>query len=522
MRAPRGGRRRTAAPAARISVPIAAPLMAQARATSRSRPPGSPRNRSPPNALRADDRARRAGRGIAASTTPVRSCGAAPKPAQRAAVSAGSPAVSSVQAVTNGIRSGGWIPSSASSASSKSPASSSGRSSSRGVPHGCWVAQRPRCRSVPGVDRARHRSPTCRAPALPSGIASAAMYAITVREPGGPEVLEWAEVPDPVAGAGEVLIDVAASAVNRADLLQRQGHYPPPPGASEIIGLECGGRIAALGDGRHRLVGRRRGVRAARRRRLRARRSRCRPRRCCPCPPGVDLVTAAALPEVACTVWSNVVATGRLRPGETFLVHGGSSGIGTHGDPGREGAGRPGRRHRGAAAGRPLPGAGRRRRRSTTTTTSPSSSRRRPTGTAPTSSSTTWAPRAWPRTSTRWPPTAGCWSSACRAARKAELNLNTLLRKRAQRHRDEPARPAGGGPARQGRGGRRGPRAGLADDRRRAGAAGRARRRFRWTGPPTRTGSWRPAAWSASAAGRPAESTPRQRGRHRAGTGAQT
>ena len=75
------------------------------------------------------------------------------------------------------------------------------------------------------------------------------MYAITVREPGGPEVLEWAEVPDPVAGPGEVLVDVAASAVNRADLLQRQGHYPPPPGASEIIGLECAGRIAALGEG---------------------------------------------------------------------------------------------------------------------------------------------------------------------------------------------------------------------------------------------------------------------------------
>ena len=88
-----------------------------------------------------------------------------------------------------------------------------------------------------------------RAPTAPERIASAGMYAITVREPGGPEMLEWSEVPDPVAGAGEVVIDVAASAVNRADLLQRQGHYPPPPGASEIIGLECAGRIAALGEG---------------------------------------------------------------------------------------------------------------------------------------------------------------------------------------------------------------------------------------------------------------------------------
>src|SRR3569833_682162 len=67
------------------------------------------------------------------------------------------------------------------------------------------------------------------------------MYAITIREPGDPEVLEWAEVADPRPGPGEVLVDVAASAVNRADLLQRQGHYPPPPGASDTIGLECSG-----------------------------------------------------------------------------------------------------------------------------------------------------------------------------------------------------------------------------------------------------------------------------------------
>src|ERR671921_2839908 len=75
------------------------------------------------------------------------------------------------------------------------------------------------------------------------------MYAITVTEPGGPEVLEWTEVPDPVAGPGEVLLDVVASSVNRADVMQRQGHYPPPPGASDIIGLDCAGRIAALGEG---------------------------------------------------------------------------------------------------------------------------------------------------------------------------------------------------------------------------------------------------------------------------------
>ncbi len=155
------------------------------------------------------------------------------------------------------------------------------------------------------------------------------MHAITVREPGGPEVLEWTEVADPVAGPGEVVVDVAASAVNRADLLQRQGAYPPPPGASDIIGLECSGRIAALGEGVEGwqvgdevcalLAGggyaEKVAVPAA---------------QLLPIPSGVDLVTAGGLPEVVCTVWSNVVAAGRLAAGETFLVHGGSSGIGTH------------------------------------------------------------------------------------------------------------------------------------------------------------------------------------------------
>ena len=75
------------------------------------------------------------------------------------------------------------------------------------------------------------------------------MHAIVIREPGGPEVLDWVEVPDPVAGPGEVLVDVVASAVNRADLLQRAGFYDPPPGASPYPGLECSGRISALGTG---------------------------------------------------------------------------------------------------------------------------------------------------------------------------------------------------------------------------------------------------------------------------------
>lgn len=154
------------------------------------------------------------------------------------------------------------------------------------------------------------------------------MRAVTQTSPGGPETLTVTELPDPVPGPGEVLIAVAATAVNRADLLQRRGFYAPPPGASEIIGLECSGTVAALGEGVETwsvgdevcalLVG---GgyashvvVPAA---------------QVMPIPNGIDLVTAAALPEVACTVWSNVFMVAGLRPGEVFLVHGGGGGIGT-------------------------------------------------------------------------------------------------------------------------------------------------------------------------------------------------
>lgn len=138
----------------------------------------------------------------------------------------------------------------------------------------------------------------------------------------------WAEVSDPVPGEGEVLVEVVASAVNRADILQRQGFYDPPPGADPYPGLECSGRIAALGPGvsgwavgdevaallagggyAEKVV-----VPAG---------------QLLPVPEGVDLKQAAALPEVVCTVWSNVFMIAHLRPGETLLVHGGSSGIGT-------------------------------------------------------------------------------------------------------------------------------------------------------------------------------------------------
>ena len=155
------------------------------------------------------------------------------------------------------------------------------------------------------------------------------MHAITLEKPGGPEELRWSEVPDPVAGPGEVLVEVAAAGVNRADLMQRQGFYPPPPGASEIIGLECSGHVAALGEG---VTGWQVGdaVCALLAGGGYAERTVVPAAQLLPVPDGVDLVTAAGIPEVACTVWSNVVMTGRLAAGETFLVQGGSSGIGTH------------------------------------------------------------------------------------------------------------------------------------------------------------------------------------------------
>lgn len=154
------------------------------------------------------------------------------------------------------------------------------------------------------------------------------MYAVTITEPGGPEVLAWSEVPDPEPGPGEVLIDIAASAVNRADLLQRQGYYPPPPGAPPYPGLECSGTVVAVGAA---VDGFRPGdqVCALLAGGGYAQRVAVPAGQVLPVPDGVDIVDAAALPEVACTVWSNVVGVARIRAGETLLVHGGGSGIGT-------------------------------------------------------------------------------------------------------------------------------------------------------------------------------------------------
>jgi putative PIG3 family NAD(P)H quinone oxidoreductase len=153
--------------------------------------------------------------------------------------------------------------------------------------------------------------------------------AITITEYGGPEVLTQTEQPDPKPGPGEVLIDVAATSVNRADLLQRQGRYPSPPGTSEILGLECAGTVAELGDG---VTGFAVGdqVCALLAGGGYAERVAAPAGQVMPLPPGIDVVAAGGVPEVACTVWSTVVRHAGLAAGELLLVHGGSGGIGTH------------------------------------------------------------------------------------------------------------------------------------------------------------------------------------------------
>jgi putative PIG3 family NAD(P)H quinone oxidoreductase len=154
------------------------------------------------------------------------------------------------------------------------------------------------------------------------------MRAIEIAGPGGPEVLEWREVPEPRVGGGDVLIDVAASAVNRADVLQRSGFYDPPPGSPPYPGLEVSGVVAEVGaDVEQFKVGDE--VCALLAGGGYAERVAVPWQQVMPVPDGVPLPVAAALPEAACTVWSNVFMIGRLRRGETLLVHGGASGIGT-------------------------------------------------------------------------------------------------------------------------------------------------------------------------------------------------
>ncbi|MBO9522720.1 MAG: NAD(P)H-quinone oxidoreductase [Nocardioidaceae bacterium] len=154
------------------------------------------------------------------------------------------------------------------------------------------------------------------------------MRAVLAPEPGGPDALVVTELPDLEPGPGEVVLDVAASAINRADTLQRMGFYPPPPGATDVLGLECSGTVRAVGED---VTGWAVGDQAcallasggyAEQVAVPA-------GQLMPVPAGLSLIEAAALPEVACTVWSNVYMVANLQPGETFLVHGGAGGIGT-------------------------------------------------------------------------------------------------------------------------------------------------------------------------------------------------
>lgn len=154
------------------------------------------------------------------------------------------------------------------------------------------------------------------------------MKAVSIKEPGGPEVLEWTEVEDPTPAPGEVVIDVAASALNRADIMQRWGLYPLPLGTSPHLGLEASGRIAALGEG---VTGWKVGdeVCALLTGGGYAQKAVVPAGQLLTVPKGISLVEAAGLPEAVATVWSNLFMTAGLRPGETLLVHGGAGGIGT-------------------------------------------------------------------------------------------------------------------------------------------------------------------------------------------------
>jgi putative PIG3 family NAD(P)H quinone oxidoreductase len=154
------------------------------------------------------------------------------------------------------------------------------------------------------------------------------MRCIEIAAPGGPEVLTPVERPDPVPGDGELLIAVEAAGVNRPDIIQRRGQYPPPPGASDIPGLEVAGTVAAIGSGvRSWELGDR--VCALVSGGGYATRCVAPAPQCLPVPGQLDFVAAAALPETFFTVWTNVFDRGRLMSGETALFHGGTSGIGT-------------------------------------------------------------------------------------------------------------------------------------------------------------------------------------------------
>ena len=154
------------------------------------------------------------------------------------------------------------------------------------------------------------------------------MTCVEISQPGGPEVLRATERPAPIPGPGEVLVAVEAAGVNRPDMLQRQGRYDPPPGASDLPGLEISGRVVAIGEGvmdwgaDDKVCALVAGGGYAQYCTVPA-------PQLLPVPKGLSMVEAAAVPETFFTVWTNVFERGALRPGETLLVHGGSSGIGT-------------------------------------------------------------------------------------------------------------------------------------------------------------------------------------------------
>ena len=276
------------------------------------------------------------------------------------------------------------------------------------------------------------------------------MRAVTVSEPGGPDVLGWAEVPDPVCGPGR------GARRRRRD----RGEPRRPDAAAGLLPATEGRQRDPRAGVQRRHQRGRRGRRPAGRSATRCARcspaagtpsgSPSRPGSCCPAPAGVELATAAALPEVACTVWSNVFMLAGLRRGDSFLVHGGVQRHRHDGHP----AGRPRRRarvHHGGHAGqaRRLPGAGRRRgdqlpRRGLRR----AGARTRPTARGSTSSSTTWARSTWPGTSTPSPWAAGWSSSACRAAPRPSWTSASCCAKRAAVHatalRSRPATGPGG------------------------------------------------------------------------------
>ena len=153
------------------------------------------------------------------------------------------------------------------------------------------------------------------------------MRAIVVKKPGGVDALSLVNRPDPEPGPGEVLIKIAAAGINRADLLQRQGHYDPPEGATPVLGLECSGTVEAFGeDVTHLKIGNQ--VCALLSGGGYAEYVTVPAGQVAVVPDGVNLIDAAGIMEVAATVWSNVFMMGKLQPGETLLIHGGGSGIG--------------------------------------------------------------------------------------------------------------------------------------------------------------------------------------------------